>query len=64
MGTTSVERGLTFTDGYRNGHSDAMLGLRSIIAVTSPHVRYAEGYRYGQKEAIDEREAARHEAAI
>ncbi len=39
---------LYYSDGYRNGYLDAMLGKRSQIAITSLLDGYAWGYVQGQ----------------
>lgn len=45
----------SFEDGYRNGHADALLGLRLTIALTSPQADYREGYRRAQADALPAR---------
>lgn len=46
-----ITTGLSFSDGYRNGRADALLGLRSDVALLSPHAEYRDGYRKAQAEA-------------
>jgi hypothetical protein len=42
----------SFKEGYRNGHADALLGLRLMIALTSPHAEYREGYHKAQADTL------------
>jgi hypothetical protein len=37
-----------YRDGYRAGYTDAALGLRLTVALTSPRKLYAQGYGDGQ----------------
>jgi hypothetical protein len=40
-----------YADGERNGYLDALMGVRSEIALTSLLPGYASGYRDGQARA-------------
>ena len=44
-----------YSRGWKNGHTDKMLGLSPlIVALSSPNLDYADGYRAGYHASKDE----------
>ena len=51
-----------YSRGWKNGHTDKLLGLSPlIVALSSPNLDYADGYRAGYHASKDELDKAQFE---
>lgn len=46
-GLSETPKGLSYDDGYKNGHADRLVGRVSKVALSSEHKWYAKGYSDG-----------------